>query len=42
MAYDAVDLLRAHGRRAQRLEDGMLEWRLAGMAVESGAGPRPV
>jgi rhodanese-related sulfurtransferase/biotin operon repressor len=41
MAYDAVDLLRAHGRHAQRLEDGMLEWRLAGMAVESGAGPRP-
>jgi rhodanese-related sulfurtransferase len=36
MAYDAVDLLRAHGVTACRLEDGMLEWRLAGMAVESG------
>lgn len=36
MAYDAVDLLRAHGVTAHRLEDGMLEWRLAGQAVESG------
>lgn len=36
MAYDAVDLLRAHGVSARRLEDGMLEWRLAGLAVESG------
>jgi rhodanese-related sulfurtransferase/DNA-binding transcriptional ArsR family regulator len=37
MAYDAVDVLRAHGRRAERLEDGMLEWRLAGMAVDAEA-----
>ncbi|MGY3565262.1 ArsR/SmtB family transcription factor [Sinomonas sp. RB5] len=36
MAYDAVDLLRARGVTARRLEDGMLEWRLAGLAVESG------
>ncbi|GAB3273294.1 metalloregulator ArsR/SmtB family transcription factor [Sinomonas notoginsengisoli] len=36
MAYDALDILRAHGIAARRLEDGMLEWRLAGMAVESG------
>lgn len=36
MASDAVRLLKAHGRRAQRLEDGMLEWRLAGLPVEVG------
>lgn len=36
MAYDAVDVLRAHGRAARRLEEGMLEWRLAGLEVESG------
>jgi rhodanese-related sulfurtransferase/DNA-binding transcriptional ArsR family regulator len=28
-AHDAVRLLTAHGRRAVRLADGMLEWRLA-------------
>jgi rhodanese-related sulfurtransferase/DNA-binding transcriptional ArsR family regulator len=28
-SYDAVRLLHAAGRRAVRLEDGMLEWRLA-------------
>lgn len=36
MAYDAVDLLRTRGVTARRLEDGMLEWRLAGLTVESG------
>ncbi|QCU78936.1 metalloregulator ArsR/SmtB family transcription factor [Citricoccus sp. SGAir0253] len=35
-AYEAVDLLRASGRRAVRLQDGMLEWRLAGLPVEEG------
>jgi rhodanese-related sulfurtransferase len=29
MAHEAVRLLTAHGRRATRLADGMLEWRLA-------------
>jgi rhodanese-related sulfurtransferase/DNA-binding transcriptional ArsR family regulator len=29
LAHDAVRLLTAHGRRAVRLADGMLEWRLA-------------
>jgi rhodanese-related sulfurtransferase/DNA-binding transcriptional ArsR family regulator len=38
MAYDAVRLLTWHGRRAIRLNDGMLEWRLAGSPVEAG-GP---
>jgi rhodanese-related sulfurtransferase/DNA-binding transcriptional ArsR family regulator len=32
-AHDAVRLLTAHGRTARRLEDGMLEWRLAGLPV---------
>lgn len=32
-AYDAVQLLTDHGRRAVRLSDGMLEWRLAGLPV---------
>jgi rhodanese-related sulfurtransferase/DNA-binding transcriptional ArsR family regulator len=33
LAYDAVRLLTARGRAARRLEDGMLEWRLAGLPV---------
>ena len=37
MAYEALDILRAHGLNARRLEDGMLEWRLAGLEVESGS-----
>jgi rhodanese-related sulfurtransferase/DNA-binding transcriptional ArsR family regulator len=32
-AHDAVRLLAAHGRAARRLDDGMLEWRLAGLPV---------
>jgi rhodanese-related sulfurtransferase len=36
-AYEAVRLLTAHGRRAVRLADGMLEWRLAAQPVEVGA-----
>src|SRR6266511_1323427 len=32
-AHDAVRLLATHGRPARRLEDGMLEWRLAGLPV---------
>jgi rhodanese-related sulfurtransferase/DNA-binding transcriptional ArsR family regulator len=36
MAYDAVRLLSGHGRRAIRLNDGMLEWRLAGRPVDTG------
>lgn len=36
MAHDAVRLLTAHGLTARRATDGVLEWRLAGVAVESG------
>ena len=36
LAYDAVRALNATGRRARRLHEGMLEWRLAGLPVESG------
>lgn len=35
MSYDAVRLLAARGRAAIRLVDGMLEWRLAGLPVET-------
>ncbi|GAA2229129.1 metalloregulator ArsR/SmtB family transcription factor [Kitasatospora cystarginea] len=37
LAYDAVRLLAARGRRAIRLNDGMLEWRLAELPVATGA-----
>ncbi|RPF37288.1 metalloregulator ArsR/SmtB family transcription factor [Streptomyces sp. TLI_185] len=35
LAHDAVRLLHARGRRALRLVDGMLEWRLAELPVET-------
>ncbi|UXY31728.1 ArsR/SmtB family transcription factor [Streptomyces sp. HUAS TT20] len=35
LAYDAVRLLTDRGRRAIRLNDGMLEWRLAELPVEA-------
>lgn len=34
LAYDAVRLLHARGRKAVRLTDGMLEWRLAELPVD--------
>jgi rhodanese-related sulfurtransferase len=37
LAHDAVRLLRARGRHARRLQDGLLEWRLEGLPVEAGA-----
>lgn len=37
LAHDAVRLLRAQGRSARRLEDGLLEWRTQGHPVEVGA-----
>ena len=37
LAHEAVRLLTTHGRAARRASDGMLEWRLAGYPVESGA-----
>ncbi len=36
-AHDAVRLLTAQGRRAARLTDGMLEWRLAEQPIATGA-----
>ncbi|WND40171.1 metalloregulator ArsR/SmtB family transcription factor [Streptomyces sp. BB1-1-1] len=39
LSREAARLLSARGRRTVRLADGMLEWRLAGLPVESpGAG----
>jgi rhodanese-related sulfurtransferase len=37
MAHDAVRLLNANGLHARRATDGLLEWRLAGLPVETGA-----
>lgn len=37
MSYDAVDLLRSKGLKARRLENGMPEWRLAGLPVEGSS-----
>lgn len=34
LAYDAVRALNKKGIRARRLQEGMLEWRLAGLPVE--------
>jgi rhodanese-related sulfurtransferase len=38
-AVDAVKLLTANGRKAQRLEDGLPEWRLAGLPIETSHDP---
>jgi ArsR family transcriptional regulator len=38
MAYQAVQTLRAKGRRARRLVEGLPEWRAAGLPVEIGTG----
>lgn len=35
MSYDAVALLRGTGLKARRLEDGLPEWRQAGLPIES-------
>ncbi|PKW05226.1 transcriptional regulator, ArsR family [Streptomyces sp. 1222.5] len=37
LAHDAVRRLAERGRRAKRLADGMLEWRLAALPVETAA-----
>jgi len=39
-AARALELLRAHGFRARRLEDGFPEWRLAGLPVAVGEEDR--
>ena len=33
MSYEAVELLRKRGMKARRLQDGMPEWRAAGLPV---------
>jgi rhodanese-related sulfurtransferase len=40
LATGALELLRAHGRRARRLEDGFPEWRLADLPVAVGTEER--
>lgn len=37
----AVEILRTHGRKAQRLLEGFPEWRAAGLPVETGPSPSP-
>ena len=37
LAHDAVRLLAAHGLHAKRADEGILEWRLAGIPVQGGA-----
>ncbi|QGN58051.1 metalloregulator ArsR/SmtB family transcription factor [Nostocoides sp. HKS02] len=37
LAHDAVRVLNAHGLHARRAADGFLEWRVAGVPIESGA-----
>src|SRR5437588_737924 len=36
LSYEAVAALRAHGFKARRLEDGLPEWRAAGLPVVVG------
>jgi rhodanese-related sulfurtransferase/DNA-binding transcriptional ArsR family regulator len=37
LSYEAVAALRAHGFKASRLEDGLPEWRAAGLPIATGA-----
>jgi ArsR family transcriptional regulator len=37
LAYEAVAQLRARGFKVRRLEDGLPEWRAAGLPIEAGA-----
>ena len=37
LAHDAVRLLSDHGTTARRAADGVLEWKLAGLPIETGA-----
>jgi ArsR family transcriptional regulator len=38
LSYEAVAALRAHGFKVRRLEDGLPEWRAAGLPVVGGNG----
>ncbi|MDA1133206.1 MAG: metalloregulator ArsR/SmtB family transcription factor [Proteobacteria bacterium] len=37
LSYEAIAILRARGFHVRRLEDGLPEWRAAGLPVEAGA-----
>ncbi len=39
LSYEAVAVLRARGFRVRRLEDGLPEWRAAGLPVDTGPPP---
>ncbi len=41
MSFEAVALLRARGFKIRRLEDGLPEWRAAGLPVEQGSSRSP-
>ncbi len=41
LAVEAIDMLRAHGFEALRLEDGVPDWRARGFTVAVGEGPLP-
>lgn len=38
LSYEAVSMLRARGFKARRLEDGLPEWRAAGLPISVGSG----
>ncbi len=39
LSYEAVAMLRARGFSVRRLEDGLPEWRAAGLPMEVGVSP---
>jgi ArsR family transcriptional regulator len=41
LSYEAVAVLRARGFKVRRLEDGLPEWRAAGLPVDTGSPPTP-
>ncbi len=41
MALDAVQLLRAHGFRALRLDEGVTDWRARGLPITTALQPHP-
>jgi rhodanese-related sulfurtransferase/predicted transcriptional regulator len=42
LSYEAVAKLRARGFKVRRLEDGLPEWRAAGLPIIAGNGYRPL
>jgi ArsR family transcriptional regulator len=36
LAFEAVALLRRHGFKVRRLQDGYPEWNAAGLSIEQG------